>query len=261
MSHDLMPAVFLGHGSPLNALASNACTEAWKRIGQQVPRPAAVLSISAHWYVPSTRVTLDALPRTIHDFSGFPDELFRFRYPAPGDPALARRVARLLAPLDVGLDGEWGLDHGTWGVLTHLYPEADVPVVQLSIDGTRPPAFHHELGQRLAPLRTEGVLLVGSGNVVHNLRAYAWDGRTREPYDWAVRFENEVRQRALSGDIEALIDYRALGRDALLSCPTPEHYLPLLYVLGARQPGEPLHFPVEGIEGGSVSMLCVQTGG
>ena len=243
----------------MNALEDNAWTRAWAQLGRSL-HPRAVLAISAHWYVPVTAVTAMAEPRTIHDFGGFPRELFAMRYPAPGDPALAVRVQELLAPLLVEADGSWGLDHGTWSVLCHVFPQADVPVVQLSIDETRPPAFHFGVGVRLRPLRDEGVLIVGSGDVVHNLEAYAWGKRPAQPYDWALRFESTVRERLMAGDRTTLVDYAALGDDALLSVPTPEHYLPLLYVLGASVPGEFVTFPTEGIDGGSVSMLAVRFG-
>lgn len=256
----MLPAIFLGHGNPMNAIVSNAYTEAWRRFGEECPRPKAVLSISAHWFVPEIAVTGATAPRTIHDFRGFPPELHQVRYPAPGDPALACRVQSLLTPLEVALDHTWGLDHGTWSVLRHVYPEADVPVVQLSIDATRPASFHFEVGKALAPLRSEGILIAGSGNLVHNLRAYAWDGQPRAPYEWAVRFESAAKEMLLSGEFGPLVDYESLGPDAALSIPTPEHYLPLLYVLGAGQMGEPVGFPVEGIEGGSLSMLAVRIG-
>ncbi len=256
-----VPAVFLGHGNPMNALYENAWTRAWAALGAGlVPRPRAVLAISAHWYIPGTAVTASPKPRTIHDFGGFPRELFAVRYDAPGDPALAERIAALLAPLPVEADRSWGLDHGTWSVLRHVFPQADVPVVQLSIDETRPAAFHYELGVRLRALREQGVLLVGSGNVVHNLEAYAWGGRPAQPYDWALRFENTVRERLLEGDHMSVVDYSVFGNDALLSVPTPEHYLPLLYVLGASFPGELVTFPTDGIDGGSISMLAVRFG-
>jgi 4,5-DOPA dioxygenase extradiol len=217
--------------------------------------------ISAHWYVPGIAVTAAAAPRTIHDVGGFPRELYELTYAAPGDPALARRIRDLLAPLAVALDENWGLDHGTWSVLRHVYPEADVPVVQLAIDETQPAAFHLALGRRLAPLREEGILVAGSGNLVHNLHAYAWGRHQPAPYDWAVRFETQAKALMRAGKDEALADYEALGRDALLSAPTPEHFLPLLYVLGTRQPGETVDFPVEGVDGGSISMLTVRVGG
>jgi len=255
-----MPAVFLGHGSPMNAVARNRYTDAWSALGQHLGRPKAVLAVSAHWYVPGTGVTISTAPRTLHDFGGFPPELYQVSYPAPGDPALARRVQELLAPLPVAFDERWGLDHGTWAVLRHVYPYADVPIVQLSIDRTQSPRFHHELGERLAPLREERVLIVGSGNLVHNLHAYNWHQPGGDPYDWAARFEEQTRQLILAGDSTALVEYAKLGPDALLSVPTPDHYLPLLYVIGTRRRGDAVTFPVEGIDGGSVSMLAVEVG-
>ncbi|MDB5070762.1 MAG: dioxygenase [Candidatus Eremiobacteraeota bacterium] len=255
-----LPAIFFGHGNPMNAISTNEYTQAWSAIGAALPRPRAVLVISAHWYLPGTHVTAMRQPRTIHDFGGFPRELYEVRYPAPGDPPLAQRVRDLLAPADVTLDENWGLDHGTWSVLVHVYPDADVPVVQLAIDETKPPAYHYELAKRLAPLRDEGVLIVGSGNVVHNLHAYAWGRHPVEPFDWAVRFEQRARNFISAGDHEPLVDYEALGRDALLSVPTPEHYLPLLYVIATQQPGDEVTYPVEGGDGGSISMLSVRVG-
>lgn len=255
-----LPAIFFGHGNPLNAITHNGYTEAWRRIGREMPRPAAILAISAHWYEPGTAVTISTAPKTIHDFGGFPPELYQVHYPAPGAPALAHRVRQLLSPLEVAADDSWGLDHGTWSVLLHVYPEADIPIVQLSIDATQPAAFHFETGRRLAPLRDEGILIVGSGNLVHNLRTYAWGSQSQEPYDWAVRFEDAAKALMLAGDFGPLVDYGNLGPDAVLSIPTPDHYLPLLYVLGSGQSGEPIRFPVEGIEGGSISMLAVQVG-
>jgi 4,5-DOPA dioxygenase extradiol len=256
----MLPAIFFGHGNPMNALLKNEYTDAWKRIGQAMARPKAILSISAHWFVPETGVTIATAPRTIHDFGGFPRELYQVEYPAPGDPQLARRVQKLLAPVAVQLSQTWGLDHGTWSVLRHVYPDADIPVVQLSIDENQPAAFHYELGRKLAPLREEGVLIAGSGNLVHNLHAYAWGRHLPDPYDWAVRFEKEARELMLAGDHTRLVQYEALGRDAALSIPTPDHYLPLLYVIGARQQGEAVTFPVEGVDGGSISMLTAQIG-
>jgi 4,5-DOPA dioxygenase extradiol len=257
---DTMPAVFFGHGNPLNALARNEYTEGWAAVGRAVPRPRAVLCVSAHWYVPGTAVTATQAPRTIHDFGGFPRELYEVQYPAPGDPELAARVRDLLAPDNVGLDYRWGLDHGTWSVLRHVFPEADVPVVQLSIDETQAPPFHYELARRLAPLRDEGVLVVGSGNLVHNLHTYAWGRHETGPFDWAVRFEERARRLLLDGEDAPLVAYETMGRDALLAAPTPDHYLPLLYVIALRREGEAVTFPVEGVDGGSISMLSVRVG-
>jgi 4,5-DOPA dioxygenase extradiol len=257
---EMLPAIFFGHGNPMNAVSHNRYTEAWRRIGEETPKPKAVLSISAHWFVPTTAVTATTAPSTIHDFGGFPAELYQVQYPAPGDPALARRIQQLLAPLDVKLDHSWGLDHGTWSVLRHVYPAADIPVVQLSIDETKPASYHFEIGKKLASLRKEGVLIAGSGNLVHNLRTYAWGRQPRDPYDWAVRFERSAKDIMLSGDYERLVDYDRLGSDAALSIPTPDHYLPLLYVLAAQESNERIRFPVEGVDGGSISMLSVQIG-
>jgi len=255
-----MPAIFFGHGNPLNALQQNDYTKAWKAIGKTIPRPKAVLTVSAHWYLPGTFITAMPAPRTIHDFGGFPRELYEVQYPAPGDPNLAQRVKKLLEPVSVGLDLSWGRDHGTWSVLCHVFPEANVPVVQLSIDETQPPEFHHEIGKRLATLRDEGILVIGSGNLVHNLHTYAWGRHEVEPFDWAVSFEKLAREFMLKGDDAPLVDYESLGRDAMLSVPTPDHYLPLLYVIASRRPGEQVSFPVEGFDGGSISMLTVQIG-
>ncbi|CAM5489133.1 4,5-DOPA-extradiol-dioxygenase [Rhodanobacter lindaniclasticus] len=255
-----MPTIFFGHGNPMNALYDNDWTRGWAALGQHLPRPRAVLAVSAHWYLPGTAVTAMAAPRTIHDFGGFPRELFEVQYPAPGDLGLAGRVRELLRPLEVRADLSWGLDHGTWSVLRHVYPDADVPVVQLSIDESQPPAFHYELGRRLRALRDEDVLLIGSGDVVHNLHAYAWGRHPAEPFDWALRFERLARELMVQGDHPSLMNYERLGRDAELSIPTPDHYLPLLYVLGASHEGEPVTFPIEGMDGGSISMLSAQFG-
>lgn len=252
------PTIFFGHGNPLNAIASNQYTQAWTAAGAAMPKPEAVLMVSAHWYLPGTRVVTNEAPRTIHDFGGFPRELYEVEYPAPGAPELAKRVASLLSPIAVQPDASWGLDHGTWSVLIHVFPEASVPVIQLSIDETLAPEQHFEIGRRLRPLRDEGVLIAGSGNIVHNLEAYAWGRHTQGPYDWARRFENTARELISSRTFDSLVKYPALGQDAMLSVPTPEHYLPLLYVLGASHTSDRVTFPLEGIEGGSISMLAVQ---
>jgi 4,5-DOPA dioxygenase extradiol len=256
-----IPALFIGHGNPMNAILKNSYTQHWAALGSAIPKPKAILSVSAHWYIEEPAVTVSTAPRTIHDFGGFPPELYQVQYPAPGDPDLADRVQKLLAPLPIRRDERWGLDHGTWSVLCHLYPHADIPVVQLSIDGTQPTAFHYEIGTRLAQLREENILILGSGNLVHNLHAYAWGRRAQEPYDWAISFEKRVRDLLLADDAGPLIAYETeLGKEATLAVPTPDHYLPLLYIAGTRTASDPVRFPVEGIDGGSVSMLSVQVG-
>jgi 4,5-DOPA dioxygenase extradiol len=233
-----MPALFFGHGNPMNALLVNSYTQQWAAIAKSLPRPKAILSVSAHWYIEDAAVTVSTAPRTIHDFGGFPRELYEVQYPAPGDSDLAVRVQKLL-----------------------VYPQADIPVVQLSIDETQPPPFHFEIGKRLATLRDEAVLILGSGNIVHNLHAYAWGRHISQPYDWAISFEKRIRESLLGEEYAPLINYESqLGSEADLAVPTPDHYLPLLYVVGTRTLSEPLTFPVEGVDGGSVSMLAVRVG-
>ena len=260
MSASRIPALFVGHGNPMNSLAQNEWTRGWARLAGTMPRPRAIVAASAHWYLPGTRVTANEQPPTIHDFGGFPRELQAVRYPAPGAPALARRVQELLAPAPVVLDTSWGLDHGTWSVLVHMYPDASVPVIQLGIDENAPAELHLQLARRLRPLRDEGVLVLGSGNVVHNLHAYAWGRHPVQAYDWAVRFEARLRALVDARDFDAIAAYERLGEDARLSAPTPDHYLPLLYVLAQHEGDEPITFPVEGFDGGSVSMLSLRVG-
>jgi len=257
---NMTPVIFFGHGNPLNALEKNKYTEGWRSIGRALPKPEGILAISAHWYVPFTAVTADPKPRTIHDFGGFPRELYQVQYPAAGSPELAGRIQNLLDPLVIKSDQTWGFDHGTWSVLVHVFPNADIPVIQLSIDLSKPAEFHYQLGKKLVPLREENILIIGSGNVVHNLHAYAWGRQDVEPYNWAKRFEEDVRDALLNGDDRSLVDYRQMGDDARMAIPTPDHYLPLLYILGARRENEPVSFPVEGVEGGSISMLAVRIG-
>ncbi len=228
-----MPALFLGHGSPMNAIEDNGFRRNWGALVKRLPRPKAVLCVSAHWETHGVHAGAAASPETIHDFYGFPQALFDVQYRAPGDPALARRAAELTG---ARLDPDRGLDHGAWGVLIAMYPDADVPVVQLSLDSAQPGPFHYALAKKLAPLRDEGILVIGSGNIVHNLAVWrAGDGR---PYDWALRFDAEVRRRIDAGDHQALADYPSLGADARMAIPTPEHYLPLLYVLALQAKGE-----------------------
>jgi 4,5-DOPA dioxygenase extradiol len=254
-----MPSLFIGHGTPLNALADNRWTRAWARIGQQVDRPRAILAVSAHWCTHGVAVTAMHNPPTIHDFGGFSNALHQLQYPAPGDPALAERVQQILAPMPVALDREaWGLDHGVWSVLLKAYPAADIPVIQLSIDVDAPSRFHFDVGRRLAPLRDEGVLVFGTGNVVHNLRAFR---RYEEElaYDWAISFNTHIREAVLARRFEALIDYEAFGDAARLSVPTPEHYYPLLYVAGAAA-DDPATIEIDGVGQGAMSMLSVAFG-
>jgi 4,5-DOPA dioxygenase extradiol len=255
-----MPAFFIGHGNPMNALLDNDFTLAWEDLGTRIPQPAAVLCVSAHWYLPATMVTAMDFPRTIHDFGGFPEELYNVKYPAPGDPRLARHVKDLLSPLPVDLDTRWGLDHGTWSVLSRIFPKADIPVIQLSINEAEAPEYHYDIGVKLSPLRDEGILIVGSGNVVHNLHAYAWGERRIDPYDWALRFDTLVRNLLTNKNDKKLIDYEKLGNDAMLAAPTPDHYLPLLYVIALCRGDDRISFPVSGFDGGSISMLALQIG-
>jgi 4,5-DOPA dioxygenase extradiol len=254
-----MPVIFFGHGNPMNALTRNRYSQAWHQLGLALPKPKAILCVSAHWYINETRVTAMDAPLTIQDFGGFPQELYNVQYPAKGDPQLATRVRQLLSPVDVQPDHDWGLDHGAWSVLVHAFPDANVPVIQLSIDRTQPAAFHYELGKRLAPLRREEVLIIGSGNVVHNLRTIKWQDNAA-PYDWAVRFNERVRQHLLQREHAPLIAYEQMGEDARLSIPTPEHYLPLLYTAALCEDDEPVSFAVDGIDLGSIGMLTVVFG-
>ncbi len=255
-----MPAVFFGHGSPMIALETNATTAAWKALADALPRPRAILCVSAHWLTRGTAVTAMARPRTIHDFGAFPRALFEIKYPAPGDVALAERVTALLAPTPVALNQDWGLDHGTWSVLYKAYPNADVPVVQLSMDATISDQARFEIGQKLRILRDEGVLIMGTGNIVHNLGRMDWNTRYGAPFEWAERFNNAMRAAIANDTPKDVIGYLGLGADARLAAPTPDHFWPLLYVLGARRPGEPAKFMTDHIEHGSLSMTGVVLG-
>lgn len=256
---DRMPALFVGHGSPMNTLETNGYTEAWRAFGRQLPRPRALLVISAHWYFGATAVTAMPKPRTIHDFYGFPKELFEFDYPAPGAPDLAQEIVQLAKPHWVGLDrDQWGLDHGTWSVLAHVYPEADVPVVQLSINALRPLDYHLDLAASLAPLRDRGVMILASGNVVHNLGLVQWD-QPDAAFDWAERFDDAVAEQLARepGGILKLTGHS----DFQLAVPTPDHFIPLLYLAGlAAAEGSPADALVRGYAMGSISMTCYGLG-
>lgn len=253
-----MPAVFVGHGSPMNTLESNRYTEAWRELGTRLPRPRALLVISAHWFMGATAVTAMAAPRTIHDFYGFPPELFAFQYPAPGAPDVAAEVAEIAKPVWVGLDrDQWGLDHGTWSVLAHMYPAAEVPVVQLSINALKPLDYHLELAARLAPLRDKGILIVASGNVVHNLRRIDWNQR-HAAYDWAQRFDDAVCEQ-LAVDPPNILRMTE-HKDYAAAVPTPDHFIPLLYIAGLADRVQPLRAVVRGYSFGSISMSCYGVG-
>ena len=256
----LMPALFIGHGNPMNAIEETVYAAAWRDAAAAIPRPKAILCISAHWETEGTFVTAMAEPRTIHDYYGFPDELYQVQYPAPGSPELAKRVKSLVTSTAVQLDDgySWGLDHGAWSVLRRMYPEADIPTVQMSLDRTQHPRFHYDLGAELAALRGEGVLIVGSGNIVHNLRLLQWNAF--EPYPWATEFDQKAAELILAGEHDRLVAYPVLGEAARLSIPTNEHYLPLLYILALQQPGEPVSFFAEGMPLGSISMRSVRIG-
>jgi len=246
-----MPVMFVGHGNPLNAIEDNEFSAAWKKMAAAVPKPAAILAVSAHWEARGSFVTAMTAPRTIHDFYGFPEELYQVKYQAPGAPAMWERIRDLAAPVRTKPDRAWGLDHGTWSVLVQMFPKADIPVVQLSIDRTADPAGLYDLGQRLRPLRDEGILILGSGNVVHNLRLIDWDG---PPFPWATEFDEAVKKAILSGRHKDLVRFDSLGDAAALSINSEEHYLPLLYVLGGMTPDDRPAFYAEKVWGGSVSM-------
>jgi 4,5-DOPA dioxygenase extradiol len=252
-----MPAVFIGHGTPFNALQNNRFTQAWRDFGGSIPKPKAILAISAHWYVGATAATAMPRPPTVHDFYGFPPEMYEINYPAPGSPELVNALEELVAPVWLASDtSNWGLDHGTWSVLVHMFPEADVPVVQLSIDGRQAAAYHLDLGKRLSPLRDEGVLVMGSGNIVHNLRIMDRSMVGQGP-EWAGRFDDMVQRYVREGDDQALVDYDR-HPDSELAIPTPDHYLPLLYALGVRRNDDACDVIVDGLDLNCVSMTSVQ---
>jgi 4,5-DOPA dioxygenase extradiol len=253
----LMPALFVGHGNPMNAIEDNAFSQAWQKVGKSLPRPSSILCISAHWETPGVQLTAMANPRTIHDFYGFPSELYKMRYPAPGSPTLANLVSKTIKGSPVALDFDWGFDHGAWSVLCRMFPMAEIPVVQLSLNYNLLPKEHFALAKELKALRTRGVLIIGSGNIVHNLQLINWED---QPYDWALEFDELVRQRILAGDHESLVHYEDLGQIARLAIPTNEHYLPLLYVMAVRDMDEELTFFAEEITLGSISMRSIRLG-
>jgi 4,5-DOPA dioxygenase extradiol len=254
-----MPLLFVGHGSPMNGIEDNEFSQRWKNMGKELPAPRAVLCISAHWFTQGTFVTAMENPATIHDFYGFPKPLFDVQYPAPGNPILAKETSSLLHKTEVGLDHEWGLDHGTWSVVKNMYPEAKIPVLQLSLDYSKKPKFHYELAQELAVLRKKGVLIIGSGNMVHNLGIMSWQLKDTG-YDWALESNEKFKELILDGNHEALINYESLGSSVQRSIPTPEHYLPLLYVLGLKEEKEEIKFFNDKTVMGSVSMTSFSAG-
>jgi 4,5-DOPA dioxygenase extradiol len=258
----LMPVLFIGHGSPMNGIEDNEFSHRWKQMAKEIPTPTAVLVVSAHWFCKGTLITAMDFPKTIHDFGGFPKELFEVQYPAPGNTILARETASLVHTTKVELDHDWGLDHGTWTVVRHMYPEAKIPVLQLSMDYTKGPQYHYDLAKELYDLRKKGVLIIGSGNMVHNLRMVAWD-KINEPgygYDWALQMNATFKQLITDGDHKPLIQYERLGKDAMLAIPTPEHYLPLLYTLGLKGKNDAVSFFNDKAIAGSLTMTSVKIG-
>lgn len=257
-----MPVLFIGHGSPMNGIEDNAFSKIWVKLGTEIPKPKAVLVVSAHWLTNGTHITAMEAPKTIHDFGGFPQALFDVQYPAPGSPELALETSKLITSTSVGLDHDWGLDHGTWTVVRHMYPNADIPVLQLSIDYSKPPQYHYDLAKELAALRKKGVLIIGSGNMVHNLRMVAWD-KLDEPeygYDWAQEINQVFKEKIVAGDVQSLIQYERLGSAAQLAIPTPDHYYPLLYTLGLQDKTDAIDFFNDKAVGGSLTMTSVKIG-
>ena len=252
-----MPLLFVGHGSPMNAIEDNEFSSRWKKMGKEIPRPKAVLCISAHWYTRGTQITAMPNPPTIHDFGGFPQELFNVQYSAPGNPELAKSAAAQVKKTNVGLDHEWGLDHGTWSITKQMYPDAKIPVLQLSIDYTQNAQWHFELAKELAPLRRKGVLIMGSGNMVHNLGMIDWS-KPNSGYDWAIEANEKFKGLISKEDFASLINYDALGKAVKYSIPSPDHYLPLLYALGLKEKDEKISFFNDQTLMGSLSMTSVK---
>ncbi len=258
-STDKMPVLFLGHGSPMNAIQDTEFSRGWRTIGQSLPKPNAIICVSAHWETKGTYVTAMEKPKTIHDFGGFPQELFDVQYPAPGSPAFAQQTKEAITSTEVGLDQQWGLDHGTWSVVKHLYPKADVPVIQLSLDYTKGPQYHYELAKELASLRKKGVLIIGSGNIVHNLGIIDWQNQD-QGYDWAVEANNTMKSLITKGDYAPLINYTSMGKAFQLSIPTPEHFLPMLYTLGLKDDTDTVTFFNDKTIMGSIAMTSLMMG-
>ena len=266
--HDLpeqdekMPVLFIGHGSPMNGIENNVFSEKWVQLGKEIPKPKAVLCISAHWLTNGTHITAMPNPKTIHDFGGFPQALFDVQYPAPGDPELAKETSSIITKTQVGLDHEWGLDHGTWTVVRRMYPDADIPVLQLSIDYGKPAVYHYELAKELASLRKKGVLIIGSGNMVHNLRMVAWDKMNEHNYgfDWAIEMNETFKKLISDKNHKPLFDYQKLGTAAQLAIPTPDHYYPLMYSLALQEDNDKVSFFNDLLVAGSLTMTSVKIG-
>ena len=257
---DEMPVLFLGHGSPMNAIEENEFVRGFRQVGTSIPKPSAIICISAHWETKGTYVTAMEHPKTIHDFGGFPKQLFEVEYPAPGDPKLAKETQVLIKKTQIGLDDQWGLDHGAWSVIKHLYPKADVPIIQMSIDYTQPAQYHYDLARELSSLRKKGVLIIGSGNMVHNLGMLAWD-RLQDSeygYDWALEASTKMKQYILNGDFKPMINFRNQGRAFDLAIPTPEHYLPLIYALGLKGEKEKISLFNDKALAGSLTMTSLK---
>ena len=257
-----MPVLFIGHGSPMNAIEDNIFSKRWQQMGKEIPTPKAVVVVSAHWLTKGTMVTAMPNPKTIHDFGGFPQALFDVQYPAPGSPELATEIQKLITNPAVELDHDWGLDHGTWSVVKHMYPDADIPVLQLSIDYYKPAAYHYELAKQLLSLRKKGVLIIGSGNMVHNLRMVAWD-KLNEPeygFDWALEMNDIFKNKISNGFHKELIQYEKLHKAATLAIPTPDHYYPLLYILALQTDNDKVEFFNDKAVGGSLTMTSVKIG-
>lgn len=257
---DLMPVLFMGHGSPMNGIEINEFSSKWMEIAQRIPTPNAVIVVSAHWFTKGTRITAMDFPPTIHDFGGFPQALFDVQYPAPGSPQLAEEAAKLIRTTDVVLDHDWGLDHGAWSVIKHMYPLANIPILQFSIDYTKDARYHYDLAKELSALRSKGVLILASGNMVHNLRMVSWEMINGGGYDWAIEMNERFKSLILNGDHGDLINYEAMGSAARLAIPTPEHYLPLMYTLGLQNRHEEATLFNDKAIGGSLTMTSVQVG-
>lgn len=259
---DKMPVLFLGHGSPMNAIEENEFVQGFRKVGKEISKPDAVLVVSAHWETKGTFVTAMEKPKTIHDFGGFPKELYEVQYPAPGCPELAKETKDIIKKAEVGLDVNWGLDHGAWSVVKHLYPDADVPVIELSLDYTQSPQYHYELAKELGSLRKKGVLIIGSGNMVHNLRMVDWRrlNDVNYSYDWASEVSEKIKKFIISGDNKQLINYQSQGKEFNLAIPTPEHYLPLIYALALKEENEEVSLFNDKAVGGSLTMTSVKIG-